>query len=159
MGENPAWESVFRAKGMIPKEKPDDKPARLVPASFAVINGVLTWVLPIETASEANGRDWRKRSARTKQARDVVSKAFGPVPLDDYRRWYHEERKPLRLTFTRLATRKLDEFNLGPALKATEDAVALMFGANDGDPRWMATAKQEVGKLVGVRVEIVRWVI
>ena len=55
----------------------------------------------------------------------------------------------LAITFTRLGGRRLDKSNLSVALKASEDAVCLMLGADDGDPRWQPTWEQEPGGAVG----------
>lgn len=113
------------------------------------------WTLPIATASEANGRDWRKRSNRTRAARKIVSEQLGRalVWVAAFAAHYHAGGA-LRVTFTRLGGKRLDNSNLPPALKATEDAVALMFGADDGDPRWRAEWGQEPGGPGGVRVEL-----
>ncbi len=114
------------------------------------------WVLPIETSSEANGREWRKRSSRTQAARKAVSVAFGKSLLwvACYADHYHRGGV-LRVALTRLGGRKLDRSNLPAALKATEDAVAMMLGADDGDPRWQPAWEQEPGGAAGVRVALV----
>ena len=113
------------------------------------------WVLPITTASEANGREWRKRSNRTQAARKVVSTQLGRalVYLAAFAMHYHAGGT-LKVTLTRLGGHRLDRSNLPVALKSTEDALALMLGADDGDPRWQAEWKQEAGGPAGVRVEL-----
>lgn len=129
-----------------------EEETKFVPVLF-IPPGTLT--LPIETASEANGRKWRERSHRNKEARRIVSKEIGC-------RWEYFHRFPvayhrgerIKLIFTRLGGRKLDKANIGSALKQTEDALALMFGANDGDDRWDASHEQQPGGLKGVRIEI-----
>lgn len=134
------------------------RPAKELVPLTVVSSGVghLSAELPIVTASEANVRQWRVKSNRTREARAVVSRAFGRnlrllAPLADH---YHGGGS-LRVTLTRLGGAKLDALaNLGAALKATEDAVALFLGADDGDARWKATAAQETGGKAGVRVEI-----
>lgn len=116
----------------------------------------LVFVLPIDTASEANGRVWQARATRARNARRIVSQAFGKhlrqlAPIAEA---YHRG-EVVRLKLTRLGGSKLDKMaNLGPALKSVEDAVAAALGANDGAANWQATAEQEPGGLVGVRVEI-----
>jgi hypothetical protein len=73
----------------------------------------------------------------------------------DYKTAVHyHSGKALRITFTRLGENRLDRANLSTALKATEDAIAYMLGANDGDDRWQSTYEQEDSALIGVRVEI-----
>lgn len=113
-----------------------------------------TWVLPIPTASEINGRKWRERSKRTDIAWRIVSPAFGPRVdyYAHYQRFYHAGR-PLRIVFTRLGGKKIDRANLGSALKATEDAVAFMLGANDGNENWQSEFEWEPGERHGVRIQ------
>lgn len=166
MGLNPQWYEVAKAKGLIDDRQagttgpPATEPPKLVPMVCLPRSDTkgriveLTWALPIVTASEANGRDWKARSNRTKQARDIISKAFGPVELDRFKWRYHALKLPLDVTFTRLGGRKLDAANLPVALKSTEDAVAMMLGCDDGDPRWRVSFEQEPGGLTGVRVTI-----
>lgn len=152
MGLSLDWLEVLKTKGLIdaPAEEIDDSP--FIPVLF-VPPGTLT--LPIETASEANGRDWKARSNRNKEARRIVAKEIG-CRWEFFYRFpvaYHRGEK-LKLIFTRLGGRRLDKANVGAALKATEDAVALLFGANDGDDRWDAEFEQQPGGLKGVRIEI-----
>ena len=113
------------------------------------------WVLPIATASEANGREWRPRSTRTQAARRAVSAHLGRalVWAAAFAAHYHAGGA-LRVAITRLGGHRLDRSNLPAALKATEDAVALVLGADDGDPRWRPSWDQEPGGPVGVRVEL-----
>lgn len=137
------------------KRKPARKP-EMVPEEFAHLAvGKLRWVLPIPTASESNGREWRDRSARTQVARRIVSRAFGKrlVELAAIAAWYHADN-PIAVRLTRLGGRKLDPGNISSALKATEDAVALLLGADDGDDRWRVSFGQEPGGDAGVRVEL-----
>ena len=116
-----------------------------------------TWVIPVVTTSEINGRDWRSRSNRTKAAREAVSKAFGPrlMAAAVVAHHYHQGGA-VRAVFTRLGGRRIDLSNLGSALKGCEDAVCLIIGASDGDPRWRPEFRQEPGGPVGVRVELER---
>lgn len=113
--------------------------------------------LPILTKSEANqGGNWKGKSKRTKDARRQVSLLCGPHlrKLAWFAEHYHRGGT-LKATFTRMGGRHLDPMaNLGHALKATEDAICLMLGVDDGDPRWVAVPKQELGGDVGVRIEI-----
>jgi hypothetical protein len=62
--------------------------------------------------------------------------------------------KALRIVFTRLGGRRMDRSNLPTAIKATEDALAFMMGACDGDPRWRNEFAQEPGGAFGVRIEL-----
>lgn len=119
-------------------------------------NAVLI-VLPILTKSEANqGGNWKGKSQRTKDARRQMSKLCGPKlrQLARFAEHYHQGGI-LKAKITRLGGRHLDKMaNLGAALKATEDAICLMLGVDDGDPRWQVIADQEPGGDVGVSIEI-----
>lgn len=129
----------------------DEKPS-LVTAAFLP---PATWILPIVTVSEINHRDWRSRSGRTKKAKKIVSVEFGRHLdwLATFGVHYHTDGK-IVAKFTRLGVKKLDAANLPSSLKAVEDAVAFMIGADDGDPRWVAEFDQEIGDVVGVRIEL-----
>lgn len=142
-----------QAKGRKGKRK--GKPHRHFPLVTEAFIAPATWELPIPTASEINLRDWRARSRRTDVAWQVVSRCFGRQLdyLSHIARHYHAGR-PIAVKLTRLATKRLDNTNLGPSLKAAEDAVAFMMGCNDGDPRWLSSFHQEVGDVIGVRVEL-----
>lgn len=113
------------------------------------------WVIPLVTHSEANGREWRARSNHTQQTRKAVSRAFGPTlaALAVFASHYHAGGA-LRIVFTRLGGRQLDRSNLPNAMKATEDSLALLIGADDGDARWRAEWGQEPGGPSGVRIEL-----
>lgn len=113
------------------------------------------WWVPLVTTAEVNGRDWHSRSARTQAARRAVSRVFGPTlrHLAPFAEAYHAGRV-LRATLTRLGGRGLDPGNLPTALKAAEDAVCLLIGADDGDNRWAPVYRQEPGGAWGVRVEL-----
>lgn len=131
------------------------KPAapKLVAAAFTPPN---CWVIPVVTASEANGRDWRARSRRSDAAWRAVSRAFGPTLLyvAPVAAAYHRG-EAVRVRLTRLGGRALDRaVNLPSSLKGVEDAVAYFLAANDGDDRWRCEVAQEPGGLAGVRVEL-----
>jgi len=112
-------------------------------------------VIPLVTSSEINGRDWEARSRRSNAAWKAVSQALGPhlrdlAPIAES---YHSG-ETITIRLTRIGGRKLDRSNLPTALKATEDAVAFLIGADDGDPRWQAEWDQEPGGPMGVRIEV-----
>ena len=75
-------------------------------------------------------------------------RAFGP--LGDAMR----AGQRLRVRLVRLGGQRLDRSNLPRALKAIEDAVALMLGADDGSALWLAEWEQEPGGAWGVRIEL-----
>lgn len=126
----------------------------LVEPAFTAIP--LAWTIPIETASEANGRDWRARSRRADAAWKAVSKAVGPklLHLGAVASCLHGGRDAVRVRLVRLGGKRLDRSNLPPALKAVEDALAFILGIDDGDPRWRCEWEQEVGGPAGVRAEV-----
>lgn len=145
-------------KGIIPAEKaaPRKKPVSLVSPFFDCVGPGVMFLVPVATVSEANGRAWRERSNRTKQARHAVAKVCGPNlrHLATLAEHYHRGGA-LTVRLTRLGGKRLDALsNLGVSLKSVEDVVAMFLAADDGDPRWKAVAAQEAGPLVGVRVEI-----
>jgi hypothetical protein len=154
---------VIDPKDLVPPKSPRRrKSADMVAVSFHQPDADrCVWEWPIVTASEANGREWRKRSNRTKAARDVVSRHMAPTwkfygPIGDHWR----AGGVIRAVFTRLGGHVLDAANVGTALKATEDAVCLILGVDDRPPLWLSTFDQVVkttaGGLqpVGVRVEL-----
>jgi hypothetical protein len=111
--------------------------------------------IDVKTVGEVNGRDWKARSRRTDAAWQAVGNTLGRhlsllAPFADA---YHGG-KALRIVFTRLGGRRMDRSNLPTAIKATEDALAFMMGACDGDPRWRSEFAQEPGGAFGVRVEM-----
>jgi hypothetical protein len=144
------------AKGLIPAPKKGGKKPKggeLVEASFTA---PATWVIPLKTVSEANSRGWHGKAARTQAARRAVTQALGRhlAAVVPYAEAYHAGRA-VRVTITRLGGAKLDAMsNLGAALKAVEDAVALVMGADDGAPNWRCRAEQEPGGAFGVCIQL-----
>lgn len=155
-----------RAKGLTWTERTAKPIVELVPAEAEPVsvsvpllastyaNGV--WVVGVETRSESNKRTWQDRSRRAIAARRAVSALFGRTlpDLAPFAAHYHAGGS-LRIVFTRLAPNKLDRGNVSVALKAVEDALALMLGADDGDKRWLAEYQQEHNPKMGVRIELV----
>lgn len=153
---SPALEKrVLELAGQLPPARPRGKKTTgpgLVEPAFS--DPCVFWV-PLVTASECNNRDWKARSARTRAARLAVSRVLGPRlrALAPVAEWWHRGGT-VRAVLTRLGGRRMDAANLGSALKATEDAVCLMIGADDGDDRWVPTYQQEPGGPCGVRIEL-----
>ena len=146
-----------------PRQKPagsprDRRKAIVAVNAFAAKGGGIAAIAGLVTASETNARNWKDKSHRTQAARLAVSRCFGPNlrALAGIAEWYHA-RNPIRVVLTRLGGHKLDKGNLPAALKAVEDAVALILGADDGDDRWLVEFAQEPGKTGhGVRIELER---
>jgi hypothetical protein len=82
--------------------------------------------------SEANSRDhWSKQATRKKRQRNALRAAWidARFPVG---------AKPMRVTFTRIGARTLDDDNLASAFKAMRDEVASLCGCDDGKggPEW-----------------------
>lgn len=103
------------------------------------------WFLPIKTASESNCTEWRLKSSRTKNARDVVTKILGKHLRDyaEFAEHYHRGGK-IFIILRRLGCRHLDTTNLPGSLKATEDAFALVMGASDGGGNWIIKHEEDL---------------
>ncbi len=162
---DPKWLVDARAEGRIVSEtmnsalilKDVEKRGRPVKLCVPTFRGSLSnpvWEIPLETRSEINLRQWQKRSKRTDAAWSAVSKAFGPhlAYLVRFASDYHAGL-PVMVKFTRLGGRRLDRSNLPTALKAVEDAVAWLMGADDGAVNWRAEWEQEACDGCGVRIE------
>jgi len=118
----------------------------------------IAFVVGFRTESEGNARGWKKKSLRTSEARKSICHFMGRHAEDfaKFAKHWHNGGS-LILKFTRLGYPKVDAMaNLGVTMKAAEDAVAMWFGADDGDSlRWRATAFQDSApKEVGVKIEI-----
>ena len=114
----------------------------------------VTFVVGVYTASEANEADWRNKSTRKGVIRSAVSRVLGKelAYLVPFSIAYHRGL-PVRVHFVRLGGRRLDKLaNLGTAMKAAEDTVCLMLGADDGADNWVPSCDQEPGGAYGVRI-------
>jgi hypothetical protein len=150
------------AKGLIPESAVQQAKKRveklMIESSICLERPErIVFALPIQTASEANARAWKEKSARNRNARNIVAKFMAKharqfLPFNEH---YHAGGT-LALTFIRLGCRSLDTLaNLGTSLKGVEDAVAMMLGADDGSPRWQARAEQAPATAyVGVQIII-----
>jgi hypothetical protein len=130
----------------------------LVHHSVTLADGKLTLLVPFESKSETNQRQWQARSRRSCQAWKAVRKAIGRriTDLCTFCASY-ASGSALRVTFTRLGGRKMDRSNLPAAMKGCEDAIAYLLGADDGSPQWHAFFEQEPGGEVGVRIDVEIW--
>lgn len=105
-------------------------------------------VIPIQTPSVANKREHHHaRARRTKTHRIAVAMVLRP-PYPSL---------PVVVTLTRVAPRLLDTDNLGMALKAVRDQVAICLGVTDGPRdervRWAYDQRQASTHAVEVRIE------
>ncbi|MBK6464204.1 MAG: hypothetical protein IPF92_24870 [Myxococcales bacterium] len=80
--------------------------------------------IPIVTVSEANVRGaWFARSRRARAQRLAVAVALAR---------YERPAFPVRVTLTRIASRRLDSDNLAGALKSVRDGCAAWLDVDDG---------------------------
>ncbi len=111
--------------------------------------------------SAANLREhWAAKAKRVKSQRHVVRLAFGlsnrralHAQAEAYAIGVWDKSATLRVRFVRVASRRLDDDNLGHAFKAMRDEVAAMAGVDDGNSLWRWEYAQETGK-PGVRIEV-----
>lgn len=118
--------------------------------------GPVSFVVPVKTVSETNTRDRFKKNARTVTIRRAVSHTLGKHLryLTPFAEAYHSGRV-VRVLFKRLGGQGLDAMaNLGPSMKAAEDALALMLGADDGSANWQSRCEQEPGGDYGILIVI-----
>ena len=97
--------------------------------------------LPIRIVSVANAREhW---SAKAKRAKDHRFTAYMAT-----RAWLRGRKlpRPIEVTLTRLAPRKLDGDNLQSAFKALRDGVADALAIDDGSAEATWLYEQRVGK-------------
>jgi hypothetical protein len=142
------------------KRKPAKAKAELLPDAFVPPPAGKLWpvtfVVGVQTASEANEADWRNKSTRKGVIRSAVSRVLGKelAYLVPFSIAYHRGL-PVRVHFVRLGGRRLDRLaNLGTAMKAAEDTVCLILGADDGADNWKPTCDQEPGGPYGIRITL-----
>jgi hypothetical protein len=115
---------------------------------------VIEFDIPVRTASEANARGKRKAEIARKSAVKAIAKSCLPRLAEPF-------PLPCRVTMTRHGIKKLDEDNLGRALKSVRDCLADWLGVDDGDEgrrgKVVWRCRQVAGwePLVRVRVESV----
>lgn len=150
-----------------PERKPDKR--EFVEPAFE-LPGI--WTIPVWLASEANTRDHRgKTTGRNAAVKKAVWRALGPHwkiwgPFGDrvraldngpfcYGMPIPKEILP-SIRVIRLGGRGLDTGNLWRAVKAVEDAIAILLGCDDGKPGWKDSfhVDQEPGPLWGCRIEM-----
>ena len=138
-------------------EKPtrQPRPKEFVGAGVAIFVNKIMIHIPTETKSEANQRGWQGKAKRTKSARQIMYQTLWRHhgALTRFVEHFHGQGC-LRVTFTRLGGRELDDDNLRSACKSVRDTVAALMLGDDRDPRFVWMYGQEPGGAVGVRVEI-----
>jgi hypothetical protein len=131
-----------------------------VQAGVAIEATRVVVVVPTETKSEANqvgsnSGGWKGKAKRTKNAKMILFHTLWPFhgSLTPFVKHFHGHGG-LRVTFTRLGGRVLDDDNLRSSMKATRDGIAALMLADDGDSRFHWCYGQEPGGAIGIRVEI-----
>ena len=147
--------TITHAKPIAQERHRETTKKPFVEAGIVLAAGRITIVLPTETRSESNQRDWHGRAKRTKSARRILFDFMGPkhAALTHFVSHFHSGGA-LQIKFTRLGGQRLDDDNLRSSMKATRDAVASMMLADDGDSRFHWRYEQEPWKEVGIRIEI-----
>lgn len=116
---------------------------------------VFTEFFQLETTTPGNTRKHPMVEARqAKTQRQSVFNRLKYRPKDSPLPTF-----PVRVTLTRLSSRKMDQHNLYGALKHCIDGVADAYGIDDGDSRWQWCVAQEVSKehkVRGLKIEIER---
>ena len=100
----------------------------------AVAGTVVTFNIGIKLVSVANLREhWATRAARNKRQRAAAYRSMS-LELMLLRSWTTapDIGKPMTITITRIAPRKLDSDNLANSAKAVRDGIADALGIDDG---------------------------
>ncbi|MGL5097393.1 MAG: hypothetical protein ACRDD1_17535 [Planctomycetia bacterium] len=136
--------------------EPEPMTSAKVPKSKRVnfsIGCRLTLVLPVETPSTGNGRDWHERDKAVKAQRQAVRTAFRNYPLMIMPFLPHAAT--VAIAITRLGGRELDpRDNLPMALKAIVDELHAWFGIDDKTNTLNIEYRQQPGGPVGVMIEM-----
>lgn len=128
--------------------KPQDKggPFPFEPAKIE--DGVYSVRLPIKLVSIANaGEHFQERRRRVRAEHDMVNQAIKAIKRRDL------PHLPVKVTITRIGPRLLDSDNCTISAKGIRDAIAALYGWDDGSDRYTWDVRQEKGEY-GVRVEI-----
>lgn len=106
----------------------------------------------VETRSEANARDRWGKIKRSEAAREATTEALA-IALGEGQEI--PSTGPWYVRLTRISRGKLDDDNLGRAMKAVQDTVAAAIGVDDGSDRIAWNRKQiKDGSFLGVIIEI-----
>lgn len=113
----------------------------------------LSIVLPVETPSTGNGREWRERDKAVKAQRQAVRTFFRNHPL--LLMPFLSQAGSVAITITRMGGRELDaRDNLPMSLKAIVDEIHAWFGVDDKTGTLKIEYQQQPGGLVGVQIEM-----
>lgn len=121
----------WAAKGLIDaprpaaaKTQPTERPA----AAVRPVRRTIRLDIPVQTVSESNiGKSLKAKLARKTAVKSAIRGAFAGLTCS------MRPAHPWRVTLIRRGLKRLDDGNLGTALKSVQDMVAEWLGVDDGD--------------------------
>lgn len=124
----------------------------------AVARTVIVFDVHVRLVSVANLREhWATRAARNKRHRGDAYRATA-YELASLRTWARtpDTARPMTITITRIAPRKLDSDNLASSAKAVRDGIADALGIDDGSElvTWRYEQTKRLPREYGCQVRI-----
>lgn len=124
----------------------------------AVARTVIVFDIGIQLVSVANLREhWATRAGRNKRHRIAAHRATA-YELASIQSWARplDVSKPMTITITRIAPRKLDSDNLASSAKAVRDGIAEALGIDDGSElvTWLYAQTKRFPREYGCQVRI-----
>ena len=151
---------VIASVGVKNPDKPDSPETTGRPRKAEMVAPLFVppacWVIPVATYGPNGGKIDRSAIGRSGSQRKAVAKCISPrlahlLPLVEH--FYNGGR--VRVSMTRLGA-ILDGDNLQYSMKAVRDTIALFFGSEDNDRRFIWEYGQEKVGRVGVRIQITK---
>ena len=123
-----------------------------------VARTIITFNTGIKLVSVANLREhWATRAGRNKRHRASAYRATA-YELASLRSWARmpDTSRPMTITITRIAPRKLDSDNLASSAKAVRDGIAEALGIDDGSElvTWLYAQTKRFPREYGCQVRI-----
>jgi len=140
----------------LPLAKKASKPRNRKPLAVDQFIAPSTWLVGVRTVSESNQREHWTIKNRRKCAQQLIVNCIlrqRQEALDGFAEHY-AAGGILVVRLCRLGGQRLDATNLPVAFKGIEDQLALILGANDGDPRWDCSVTQEAFPAIGIRITL-----
>ena len=124
----------------------------------AVARTVIVFDIGVRLVSVANLREhWATRAGRNKRHRAAAHRATA-YELASLRSWARmpDTSRPMTITITRIAPRKLDSDNLASSAKAVRDGIAEALGIDDGSElvAWLYAQTKRFPREYGCQVRI-----
>ena len=124
----------------------------------AVARTVIVFDIGVRLVSVANLREhWATRAGRNKRHRAAAHRATA-YELASLRSWARmpDTSRPMTITITRIAPRKLDSDNLASSAKAVRDGIAEALGIDDGSElvTWLYAQTKRFPHEYGCQVRI-----